>query len=99
LASLLIQHINKVELQTHVVLVVGWPNESKGYANGYQWLKQRGWTFQDGAVLVLDSAQGSYWDKVFWNNNKAIGPGSLYRLPTMEVLVTMTMIFLASPHF
>jgi hypothetical protein len=81
LASLLLQHIDTVEPGIHVVSVGGWPGE-KEYANGYEWLEDRSWKFQENGVLVVDEAQGSYWDKTFWNDNKSINSSTPYRVIT-----------------
>jgi hypothetical protein len=48
----------------------------------HMWLTKQKWHFKERAVLIVDKAQGSYWDKRFWNNIKAIQPDSPYRIIT-----------------
>jgi hypothetical protein len=82
LADLLIEYIEKVEGPTHIVLLVGWASQEDHPEGGGTWLAGKDWHFEDGAVLVVDEAQGSYWDKLFWNRIKAIRPDSRYRVIT-----------------
>jgi hypothetical protein len=81
LATLLLHHVTTVEPDIHVVRVVGWPRK-KECPNSYEWLAKEGWHFEEKAVLIVDEAQGSYWDTIFWNDNKAINSSTPYRVIT-----------------
>ncbi|KAF5367794.1 hypothetical protein D9615_010503 [Tricholomella constricta] len=84
LASLLISHIKEVESkETEIIHLVGWAEQEDHPEGGGTWLAKRQWHFQEGAVLVVDEAQGSYWDTMFWNNIKAIRPDSRCRVITL----------------
>jgi hypothetical protein len=73
LARLLISYIEHVEGEkAEIVHIVGWAQQGHHPEGSGTWLAEKRWHFQGGAVLVVDKAQGSYWDKIFWNNIKAI---------------------------
>jgi hypothetical protein len=82
LARLLMAYIANVEQNPEIIYIVGWPKQERHPQGGGAWLAAKKWNFQDGAVLVVDEAQGSYWDKMFWNNIKAIRPDSHCRVIT-----------------
>jgi hypothetical protein len=71
LAELIFHHIKDVELNTDIIPITGWLKETDTGSD--LWLQRRQWHFQSGAVLIVDEAQGSYWDKQFWNIMKAMG--------------------------
>jgi hypothetical protein len=82
LATLLIEHIQRLEPDTHIVLVVGWGTRHKPGA-GLSWLKkEHGWEPKAGSILVVDEAQASYDDNGFWNMIKSIRPESRCRVIT-----------------
>jgi hypothetical protein len=45
-------------------------------------LQSNGWNYQDGGVLVIDDAQTSYRDAIFWNDLKSISRNMRYRVIT-----------------
>ena len=78
MAFLLRRHIFQLEPDTPVIYLVGWSSTESGDS----YLHRKGWRYQNGAVLILDEAQASYQDTVFWNTLKAIRPESPCRYVT-----------------
>ncbi|TDL20263.1 hypothetical protein BD410DRAFT_841385 [Rickenella mellea] len=67
LAKLLHQHILQVETNPFVLYLDAWPSNGTGeYMWWRDWPSRQGFDFQNGATLILDEAQTSYYDQEFW---------------------------------
>ena len=83
MAALLLRYIKEAEPTTEVITAIGWPREKQYRGGGVERLAtEKKWCFQEGAVLIVDEAQGSYWDKRFWSIVKSMKATSKYRIIT-----------------
>jgi len=80
LAALLFHHIIRHEPETRIVTLTGWCTENEMTSS--EWLRNKGWEFLPDSILMVDEAQGSYWDADFWNIIKSMNSRTLCRVIT-----------------
>jgi hypothetical protein len=85
LAKLLHHHILEHEPQCLVLRLRHWKRKDDMVEGGWRgWLRETYfWDAEDGSVLIVDEAQGSYWDTSFWIHIKGMNEQSKHRIITL----------------
>src|ERR1700722_16647311 len=85
LAKLLHHYILQQEPRCMVLRLCAWKlKEDMKEGGWHDWLwESHFWDAEDGSVLIVDEAQGSYWDTSFWIHIKDINKDSRHRIVTL----------------